>query len=217
MRRHLARSLLLSLLLPLVARAQQPIAPQGAVIGPFGGINFAKFGGSDVGSVDTRTGFQAGIFASFPIGKYVAIAPSVSYSQEGTSVDVGGGVSGTFALDYIEVPVLLKLGAPLAGTGQLRPYVMAGPALGFLLSCKVKASSGSQSAEVDCDDPSLNGLDTKTVQFSAQFGAGLDIGRFTLGLRYHLGLTSVDDSGADADVKNRVFSIIAGYGFRLGH
>jgi len=216
MRRHLAGSVLLTLLLPLVAQAQQPVAPQGAVIGPFGGINFAKFGGSDVGPVDTRTGFQAGIFASFPIGKFVAIAPSVSYSQEGTSVDVGGGVSGTFALDYIEVPVMLKLGAPLAGTGQLRPYVMAGPALGFLLTCKVKASSGSQSAEADCDDPTL-GLDARSLQVSADFGAGLDIGRFTVGLRYHLGLTSVDDTGADADVKNRVFSIIAGYGFRLGH
>jgi hypothetical protein len=214
MRGPIAGSLMLAALLALPAEAQQ--VRQQAVIGPFGGVNFAKFGGSDVGDVNTRTGFQAGIFGSFPVGKYIAIVPSVSYAQEGTSVDVGGGVTGTLALDYIEVPLLLKLGAPLAGTGQLRPYVTAGPALGFLIKCKVKASNASQSAEADCDDPTV-GADAKSVQFSADFGAGLDIGRFTVGLRYQLGLTSVDDTGADADVKNRVFTIIAGYGFRLGH
>jgi len=216
MRRHLAGSLLLLLLSPPLAQSQQPAPSQGVAIGPVGGINFAKFGGSDVGNVDTRTGFMAGVFVSLPLGKYLAIVPTAAYSQEGTSVDVGGGITGSFKLDYIEVPVLLKLSAPLAGTGHLRPYVLAGPALGFLISCKIKASSGSQSAEANCDDPSV-GANAKSLQFSTHFGAGLEIGRLMLGLRYQLGLTSIDDTGADADVKNRVLSIVGGYGFRLGH
>lgn len=216
MRRHLAGSVLLLLLFPLLAQSQQPVSTQGAAIGPFGAINFAKFGGSDVGNVDTRTGLMAGVFVSFPFGKYLAIVPSAAYSQEGTSVDAGGGITGSFKVDYIEVPVLLKLSAPLAGTGQLRPFVVAGPALGFLVSCKLQASNGSQSAEANCDDPSV-GADAKSFQFSAHFGAGLEIGRVMVGLRYQLGLTSIDDTGADADVKNRVLSLVAGYGFRLGH
>lgn len=203
----------------LVALMTAPLAAQtrpATLAGPFGGINFAKFGGDDVGDVETRTGFHAGLFLSVPLGNYFALVPGAAYSQEGTSVDAGGGISGTFKLDYLEIPVLLKLGAPLQGKGTLRPFVMAGPSLGFRLSCKLHAESGSQSAEADCDDPSIQ-LESKSVQFSALFGAGIDVGRVTLGLKYQLGLSSIDDTGGDADVKNRVLSIFAGYGFRLGH
>jgi hypothetical protein len=204
----------LALVLPLLAA---PVSAQDrAVAGFYGGVNFAKFGGDDVSNVDTRTGFQAGVFASFPLGKMIALMPGVAYSQEGTGVDVGGGVTGTFKLDYIEVPLLLKLSAPLQGNSNLRPYFVAGPSLGFQVGCKLRAESGSQSAEADCDDPTVN-LKTKSVQAGLTFGAGLEISRLFLGLRYQLGLTSIDDTGGNNDIKNRVLAIVAGYGFRLGH
>jgi hypothetical protein len=142
--------------------------------------------------------------------------PGVAYSQQGTGVDLGGGVSGTFKLDYLEVPLLLELAAPLQGNPRIRPFAVLGPAVGLEVGCKVRGESGSQSAEVDCDDPLL-GLDTKKVQAGLHFGAGIEISRFFVGLRYQLGLTSIDDTGADADIKNRVLAIVAGYGFRLGH
>lgn len=207
---------LTALLLPLTLAA--PLAaqqPQETLIGPFGGINFAKFGGGDVSGVDTRTGFHAGLFASFPIGRYVSLVPGAAFSQEGTSVDAGGGVTGTFKLDYLEVPVQLKLSAPLQGRGNLRPWIMAGPSVGFRLKCRIRAESGTQSAEADCNDPTV-GADIKSVQYSLVFAGGMDIGRVILGLRYQLGLSSIDDSGAEADVKNRVLALFAGYGFRLG-
>jgi hypothetical protein len=204
----------LALVLPLLTA---PVAAQNRpTVGVYGGVNFAKFGGDDVGDVETRTGFQAGAFASIPLGRIVSLMPGVAYSQQGTGVDIGGGVTGTFKLDYIEVPLLLKLAAPLQGSPKLRPYAVLGPAVGFEVGCKVKAQSGSQSAEVDCDDPTL-GLQTKPVEVGLHFGAGLEVSQFFVGLRYQLGLTSLDDSGADADIKNRVLAIVAGYGFRLGH
>ncbi|HWA56018.1 MAG TPA: porin family protein [Gemmatimonadales bacterium] len=215
---RLAGSLVLAALMTAPAAAQKRRAPTGqmAVFGPQAGVNFARFGGGDVGSVDSRTGIQVGMFAAFPLGKYFAISPAVAYAQEGTSVDVGGGLSGTFKLDYIEVPVLLKLGAPLQGSGRLRPWVAAGPALGFRVGCRLAASSGTQSAEADCDDNQV-GLKTKAVQFSTVFGGGIDIGQVSVGLRYQLGMTSIDDTGSDADIRNRVLAIVAGYAFRLGH
>lgn len=187
----------------------------GVMIGPMVGLNLAKFGGEDVGDVDTRTGFQAGIYASLPLGKVVAIAPSLAYSQEGTKGDVGGGVTTTFKLSYLELPVMLKLSAPLQGSGKIRPYVMAGPAVAFELSCRLEASNGSQSASADCDDDQVN-LDTRKVLFGVHFGAGIEIDRVFIGAKYQLGLTSLDDTGG-VDVKNRVIAIMAGYGFRLGH
>jgi Outer membrane protein beta-barrel domain len=208
------RTSALVLALPLLA-APLP-AQTRAAVGAFAGVNFAKFGGDDVGSVQTRTGIQVGAFAAIPLGRLLSVVPAVTYSQEGTDVNAGGGITGTFKLDYIEVPLLLKLGAPLQGSPTLRPYVVLGPAVGFEVGCKVAARSGSQSAEVNCDDATV-GLQTKSVQAGLHFGAGLDISQFSIGLRYQLGLTSIDDSGANADVKNRVLAIVAGYGFRLGH
>jgi len=210
MRSLSALALVLALLSPPAAAQNRP------AVGVYGGVNFAKFGGDDVGDVDTRTGFQAGAFASIPLGRIVSLVPGVAYSQQGTGVDVGGGISGTFKLDYVEVPLLLKLAAPLQGSPKVRPFAVLGPALGFEVGCKVKAQSGSQSAEVDCDDPAL-GLQTKSVEFGLHFGAGIEVSQFFLGLRYQLSLTSLDDSGADADIKNRVLAIVAGYGFKLGH
>lgn len=211
MRSHTVLALALAvpfLALPMAAQQR----PQ---LGVFGGINFAEFGGDDVSNVDTRTGVQAGLFASFPLSSILAVQPGVAYSQEGTSVDAGGGITGTFKLDYIQVPVLLKLSAPLQANSKLRPYVVAGPALGFEVRCKVRAEASGQSAEADCDNSSVN-FQTKSVLFGLHFGAGLEISRLFLGVRYQLGLTSIDDSGANADVKNRVLAIVAGYGFRLG-
>jgi hypothetical protein len=206
----------LAVLALAMALVPAPISAQHRPIaGVYGGINFAKFGGDDVGNVDTRTGVQAGLFASFPLSSILAVQPGVAYSQEGTSVDAGGGITGTFKLDYIQVPVLLKLSAPLQANSNLRPYVVAGPALGFEVRCKVRAEVSGQSAEADCDNSSVN-FQTKSVLFGLHLGAGLEISRLFLGLRYQLGLTSIDDSGANADVKNRVLAIVAGYGFRLG-
>lgn len=193
-----------------------PPPAQRAMIGPFGGVNFAKFGGEDVSGVDTRTGFQLGLFASLPLGRIASIRPSVAYSQQGTKLDGGSGVTLTFKLNYIEVPVLLHLSAPLQGSGDIRPYIEAGPAIGFEASCKVEGSNGTQSTTLDCDDDQL-GLESKSTIFSVHFGAGVEISRFFIGARYQLGLSSIDDTGGNSDIKNRVIAIMAGYGFRLGH
>jgi hypothetical protein len=53
--------------------------------------------------------------------------------------------------------------------------------------------------------------------YSVHFGAGIEMFRLFGGRKYQPGLTSIDDSGNNLDVKNRVLAIVAGYGFRLGH
>ena len=79
---RLAGSLVLAALMTAPAAAQKRRAPTGqmAVFGPQAGVNFARFGGGDVGSVDSRTGIQVGMFAAFPLGKYFAISPAVAGS-----------------------------------------------------------------------------------------------------------------------------------------
>ena len=52
-------------------------------------------------------------------------------------------------------------------------------------------------------------------------GAGLDIGltrnvSLVLDGFYNLGVTKIDDSGVNDDVKNRAFSILTGLSFSVG-
>ncbi len=177
------------------------------------GLNLASLGGSDVDGADTRTGFAGGGFMRFPLGPSFAVEPAVFYSQQGAT-DNASGVDITFKLDYVQIPVRLRYATPLASSASIRPYAYAGPALGISLGCKIRGEASGQSAELDCDDPAFGGtFDAKSVDFGLHLGAGVDVNRFTVGLRYQLGLSSIDDSGNDLDVKNRVFAIVAGYRF----
>src|SRR5512134_1589049 len=100
----------LALTLPLLTA---PVAAQNRpLLGVYGGVNFAELGGEDVGEVSSRTGLQAGAFASIPLGGILALVPGVAYSQEGTDVETGTSTSLTVKLDYLEVPLLLKVAAP---------------------------------------------------------------------------------------------------------
>lgn len=190
---------------PVVAQNRRPS------YGVQGGVTFANFGGGDIGDGENRTGFQLGGFATFPVGSHVAIQPTALYSQEGTQSDANG-LTGTIRLDYIEVPLLLKLSPNLEGS-PLHPFLVVGPAVGFQVSCSVQVKTSGQSVERPCAD-SAAAIDTKPVQLGVHFGVGLEFGRLAVGLAYQLGLTSIDNSGADASVRNRVMAIVVGY--RLG-
>lgn len=67
----------------------------------------------------------------------------------------------------------------------------------------------------------LSYIEVKKVDFSVLFGTGLDFSiapntSLLVDLTYNLGLSNLDDSGSGDDVKNRVFSILAGLSFNLG-
>ena len=127
------------LLLPLVslnlpASAQEEVKEIGISVG----LNMADFRGADADAAETRKGFQAGGFISFPLSHYLAIQLGVGYSQQGAKVDVGGGTSGTFQLNYIQLPAFLKLSSPLASNRSLRPNIYLGPVIGIKTGCKLR-------------------------------------------------------------------------------
>jgi len=172
------------------------------------GLNFATWGGDDADGIDSRLGLIAGGFAEIGLGQYFSIRPEVSYSQQGWEADVLGA---KFELkqDYIQIPVLLKAGASLAAEPKLRPVLFTGPVVSFEVRCEAKVSGGGvPTQEEDCPKDFLKGTD-----FGLLFGGGLEYGRLALTGRYLLGLTSLDDTGSDTDIKNRVVTVLAGFRF----
>ena len=176
--------------------------------GLVGGLNLANMHGSDVTGNKMRATFHVGGAVTVPLGSSLFFQPNVLYSMKGPKLDVGSGVSGSLELSYLEVPVLLGIRFPMKGSST-RPYIAAGPYVGFKTGCKVKASSGGTSASMNCDDPSF-GMTVKSTDFGVALGGGVQFGRLAVYGRYMLGLSEpIENSNA----KHDVISIGVGYFF----
>jgi hypothetical protein len=164
-----------------------------------------------------KTGFSFGGFFGADLHRLFRLQGELQYVQKGAKAEEVG-VTGKFKLAYLELLVPATLLIPVEGV--VVPRLYAGPAVAFELSCKVSASVGETSVEVDCSDESVE-APTKSVDFGVFFGGGLYIkagpGAITLDVLYNLGLTDINDFPGDpATVKNRTLQILAGYGFRFG-
>ena len=139
-----------------------------------------------------------------------AIQPEAYYTMKGGSRDYNGA-NLTVSFDYIEVPFLLKLIIPVEGS-NIRPSIFAGPSIGFNTTAKIKLEVNGESAEEDLED-------VKSTDVSLAFGGGIGfmVGGNELGfdVRYILGLTTIDDSNSNDDVKNTVIAFNVYFGFSL--
>lgn len=214
---------LLALFIALPARAQ-------VKLGVMGGANFANLNGNDVdgSQIDfsSRTGFGLGGVLDIRLSKDISLRFTPMYLQKGgelndTDPDLG---EETFAykIGYLEVPALLKIDF---GKSSVRPYLLAGPTIGFNLSSKLDYSVPSFSEEIDAKDI------TESTDLALTFGAGAS---FPTGAsvifvesRYALGLSDIAKEGVltlmgedlvsgDADVQTRGFQLMAGMSFPLG-
>jgi|SRR5699024_2389442 len=169
-----------------------------------GGANFANFNDTDA-STDTRTGFMGGITYGFQVPfSPVSIQPGVFYAQKGVTSSSGLG-DAEVKLDYIEIPVVAKVDFILDNP-LFTPHVLFGPYVGFNINSDVEASVGDNSSSVNVEDQ------VRTTDFGVVVGAGADISRFNVGVRYSAGLRDVIDM-ENASAKNGVFSIVAGIYF----
>ncbi len=180
-------------------------------IGPKAGLNIANFVGDDANffgiDLESRTGFTGGIFFMFQFSSLFAIQPEAYYTMKGAILS-GENSDITWSLDYIEVPVLLKLIIPVEGS-NIRPSVFAGPSVGFNTTAKIKSESEEQDIKED----------VKSTDFGLVFGGGIGfmVGKNELGvdIRYILGLSSIDDSSEAFDLKNTAISFNVYFGFSL--
>ncbi|MGH7726435.1 MAG: porin family protein [Candidatus Eiseniibacteriota bacterium] len=170
-------------------------------------------------STKTRTGFDLGAEVVIPISTAFALQPGLHYSQRGGkwefSENSGTGVNadGTVKMNYIEAPLLLRVGPPT--DSNVKVFFNLGPVVGFRVASTfdVEASNGGEDSD-DLDDA------TNSVNFGAQGGVGLDIGMgptssIVVQTRYHLGFTNIFDDEAFS-VKHSDAMIQAGFAKKFG-
>ena len=185
-------------------------------VGLKAGVNLATLNTSGE-SPGRRTGFLGGAHLAISLpGSMFYFQPELLYSAKGFS-DTFDGTSGTLALDYIDIPVLV--GVHFETSGPATPRVFLGPQASVNLSCNLKGEEQGASASIDCDSDLLGGVfDANSVLFDLLFGAGVDLamGKFDIvfDARYDLGLTDAIDAG---DSKMSAWQFMAGAQFPLGN
>ena len=193
-------SLVLSFMSFTSAQAQEKTPSYGFK----GGLNFSNFYVDNVDDSNMLTGFNAGLYAKFPITNSIAIQPEINYTTKGSEqIYDNGVVQGTskFNINYIEVPVLLVANI----TDNFNVHV--GPYAAYMVSGKTKNDSnfGSSESELDTDD--FNKFDA-----GISGGLGIDLDVVNFGVRYNYGLTKIgkDNSFTSSDAKNSVFNVYVG-------
>ncbi len=191
-----------ALALPALAPAAQAQISYGARAG----LSVSTLSGSDApDNTDPRLGFSGGIFATAPLGTSGAfVQPEVAYTMKGVKAADDGTNSGTIAVDYLEIPVLVGYAMPVTQSGlMLGAY--AGPALGVKLreSADFRYNGGSTSADLDV---------FKDIDLGAAVGATVGAGAFGVDARYTFGLTNAIDVD-NTTVRNGAFTIGATYRF----
>ncbi|MFB9110622.1 porin family protein [Flavobacterium gyeonganense] len=163
-------------------------AQSSTVVGPEfgikGGVNMSNLysDSDDIDDENALWGFNAGIFAAFPIADKVFIQPEILYTTKGAELDYNvAGVAGTnkFKLNYIEVPLLVRFNL----TENFNVHV--GGYASYLVNAKLTGEG-----DIEFDDE-LDADDFERFDAGLSAGVGLDFNPISIGLRYNYGLTTI--------------------------
>lgn len=203
------------------------VSAQNSRIGVIGGVNLANLTTDEEGMEPKNlTAFGVGGVLDFAVGENMSLCLEPMYLQKGAKLDMteeGIPIEAKIKAAYIEIPVFLKL---YLGSGDTRPYVMAGPTVGYLMSANMEMSAMGIDVEVDIKDI------LKSIDFGVGFGGGVSfpMGRNTLFVegRYTLGIADVFEGGEveymegaaeempDAEMKTKGIQVMAGILIPLG-
>ncbi len=164
-------------------------------LGLKGGMNLSKFNTSNTFSSDNQAGYYVGLWARIGAAG-IHLQPELYLSGKNTTlVDEKTGAENKVKFTSLDVPVLVgtKIGA--AGVGI---RLNTGPVVSFVLSDDQSFSQASSSV--------FNG-NFKDQAFAWQFGAGLDIGKLGVDLRYELGLSKINSAAYTSSTKLNLFTL----------
>jgi hypothetical protein len=187
--------------------AASPLFAEGMMFGIKGGLNIANLSGDDVEGTSAKTAMAVGGFMCYNFTEIFAVQPEVLFSMKGAK-ETDDSEDINWKINYIEIPILLKVNLPTEG--KIDPSLYAGPGFGLLLSSKM-----SNSGEVDMKDETAS-MDIGIIA-GAAVAYQMEKGALSLEARYEVGMTTLakneDDTGSKPDVKNSVISIMVGYAF----
>jgi hypothetical protein len=161
------------------------------------GPTFATFS-SDALDFKTRTGIHAGLFFGGNPDGAVGVQTEINWLRKNTETEVPAQ---KIRVDYLQIPVLLRLNGGGNSAGSFRAFGVVGPAVDFKIADDVDGLT---------IDDGFEGADISLV-----FGGGIEVARIIVEGRYEKGLRRVNNKFNElADIKKQAFSILFGVRFR---
>ena len=181
-----------------VKAIQAQVNDSAAQFGVKGGVNFSNMYTDDVDDENVLTSFNAGVYFNLPVSDLFSIQPEVLYSRKGAELrydNVFASGSAKFNLNYIEVPVLLKINV----TDNFN--IHAGPYFAYLIDSKITndGDGGAFDFESNFDNDDFNKFDAGIAA-----GIGFDFDSFGIGARYNYGLSTIGKERTVAGESYRV-------------
>ena len=172
----------------------------GIKIGP----TFDKFSGEAL-DFDNRTGVQAGVFFGGNRDGLLGVQGEINWLRKQTELVAdrleSNPLTRDIKIDYIQVPVLLRLNAGSRSTNGVAAYGILGPAVEFKIADEVEG--------ITLDD-GFEGADVSLV-----FGGGIEAARIIVEARYEKGLRRINNTFSDfSEIKKQAFTILFGVRFR---
>jgi len=194
--------------MPSAARAQTPQTAPAQSGSPHEGIGVGVMGGPLFSSLvpvvsdnhfSNKTGFIGGLFLRSRRPGVVGLDVDVLYTQRGAK-DPDSDLS--FTIDYLEVPVLLRLNSGASNSKGANFYGVVGPSFGFRL--KSTLSTGDSLTD-----------DIAGADVGLSVGAGVEMTRFLIEGRFTRGFRNVATPALNPGevLKSRTFAILFGFKF----
>lgn len=172
-----------------------------------GGVALSDIQSDQTGGSGRRQGLVAGGFVSVGLPESFSLQGEVLYVQRGDKQDINqenGIATSVIKLDYIDIPLLVRIEAPLLGEASMFPYL--GPVLSFevnedasellpLVSDDVREQVGDQ-----LDQGSLGKNTAINFAFGVDFtiqGPAFDV---LLDVRLTRSLTDIGDEIIEVDI-----------------
>jgi len=178
----------LAILLSGSVFAQAQVLPS-FQFGVKGGVNLSRFSTSNTFNSDNRAGYLAGVWAR--IGALgINLQPEIYYASKVATITDPASEQNQVTINSIDVPVLVGLKFGALGIGG---RIATGPMASFIISNDQSFRSAASS---------IGSLNFKNQAYAWQFGAGLDVTKISVDLRYELGLTDLSSTGQKLNMFN---------------
>lgn len=193
----------LAILVAAATASQAQIIPS-VQVGVKGGVNLSSLSNNQgTFSSSNRAGFLGGLWARFGALGF-NVQPELYYTSKNVNIQKSTTESANASFKSIDIPILLgtKIGA--FGLGG-RFY--AGPLLSFAIDKDNSLGNALGSA---------TRFDYKSSNFALTAGAGVDIRRISIDLRYEAGLTKqtyILDGSTNYKTRVSLFNLTLGYAF----
>jgi hypothetical protein len=187
-------------LLAVLATAGGVTAAAAQGLGIKFGPTFATFS-DDVLDFDTRTGVQGGLFIGGGRASVLGAQTEINWLRKKADQISPGSEPREIRIDYLQIPLLLRLNIGSSSPSGFGVYGIAGPAVELKIADEI--------AGITLDE-GFEGADVSLV-----FGGGIEAARLILEGRYQKGFRRINKSFSDfAEIKTQAFTILFGIRFK---